>query len=141
MELWTDGSGRLTIQKGKNQVEPATVAGTPTTARALREICPDDADPAAPVFGLTGETLANRARAAARAVGMDDGFTAHSGRIGMARKLVAVQGRWRHGDTVARYTGTSRQGGIEVADTLAPTTRAITPTEVCPLFAAKLPMT
>ena len=41
---------------------------TEATARAVRGIQPDGADPAAPVFGLTGETLANRIRAAARAV-------------------------------------------------------------------------
>ena len=87
-------TARITIQKGKNQVEPATVAVTAATARALREIQPGDADPAALVFGLTGE------------------FTGHSGRIGMARRMVAAgapaavvqhQGRWGHGDMVARY--------------------------------------
>ena len=79
----------------------------------LREIQTDDADPAAPVFGLTGEALANRVRAAAKAAGLGDGFTGHSGRIGMARRMVAAgapnaavqrQGRWKHGDMVARYT-------------------------------------
>ena len=60
MELWADGTGRLTIQKGKNQVEPATVAVTAATARALRDIWPDGVDLLAPVFGQTGETLANR---------------------------------------------------------------------------------
>ena len=60
------------------------MAVTTATARALREIHTDDADPAAPVFGLTGEALANRVRAAARAAGLGDGFTGHSGRIGMA---------------------------------------------------------
>ena len=113
VELWADGTGRLTIQKGKNQAEPATVAVTAATARALRDIRPDDVDPAAPVFGLTGETLANRVRAAARAAGLGDGFTGHSGRIGMARRMVAAgapnaavqrQGRWKHGNMVARYT-------------------------------------
>ena len=113
VELWDDGTGRLTVQKGKNQVEPTTVAVTVATARALREILPKDADPAAPVFGLTGEALANRVRAAARAAGLGDGFTGHSGRIGMARRMVAAgapnaavqrQGRWKHGDMVARYT-------------------------------------
>ena len=29
VELWPDGTGRLTVQKGKNQVEPTTVAVTP----------------------------------------------------------------------------------------------------------------
>ena len=112
VELWADGTGRLTIQKGKNQVEPATVAVTAATARALRDIRPDNVDPAAPVFGLTGETLANRVRAAARAAGLGDGFSGHSGRIGMARRMGAAgapnaavqrQGRWKHGDIVARY--------------------------------------
>ena len=61
---------------------------------------------------MTGETLANRVRAAARAAGLGDRFRGHSGRIGMARRLVAAgapnaavqrQGRWKHGDMVARY--------------------------------------
>ena len=113
VELWADGTGRLTILKGKNQVEPATVAVTSATARALREILPKDADLTAPVFGLTGGALPNRGRAAARAAGLGDGFTGHTGRIGMARRMVAAGapiaavrplGRWKHGDMVARYT-------------------------------------
>ena len=90
VEFWPDGTARITVQKGKNQVEPVTVAVTVAAARALREIRPDDADPAAPVFGLTGEVLANRVRAAARAAGLGDRFTGHSGRIGMARRMVAA---------------------------------------------------
>ena len=83
------------------------------SARALREIQPNDADPTAPVFGLTGEALACRIRASARAAGLGDGFSGDSGRIGMARRMVAAgasnaavqrQGRWKHGDMVARYT-------------------------------------
>ena len=113
VEFWADGTGRITIEKGKNQIEPLTVAVTETTARALREIQPNDADPTAPVFGLTGEALACRIRASARAAGLGDGFSGHSGRIGMARRMVAAgapnaavqrQGRWKHGDMVARYT-------------------------------------
>ena len=114
VEFWPDGTARLTVQKGKNhQPDPATVALTETTARALRGIQPDGADPAAPVFGLTGETLANRIRAGARAAGLGEDFSGHSGRIGMARRMVAAggptaavqhQGRWKHGDMVARYT-------------------------------------
>ena len=65
------------------------------------------------MFGLTGEALANRVLAAARAAGLGNGFSGHSGRIGMARRMVAArapnaavqrQGWWRHGDMVARYT-------------------------------------
>ena len=71
------------------------MALTEDTARALREFQPDGGDPAAPVFVL-GED-----------------FSRHSGRIGMARRMVAAgaptaavlhQGRWKHGDMVARYT-------------------------------------
>ena len=113
VEYYPDGTARITIQKSKNQPEPATVAVTETTARALREIQPNDADPTAPVFGLTGEALASRIRAVAKAAGLGDGFSGHSGRIGMARRMVAAgapnaavqnQGRWKHGDMVARYT-------------------------------------
>ena len=109
IEFWPDGTARITIRKGNNQPEPATVAVTETSARALRDIQPDDTDPAASVFGLTGETLANRVRAA----GLGEGFCGHSGRIGMAWRMVAAgapnaavqdQGRWKHGDMVARYT-------------------------------------
>ena len=82
---WADGTGRLTIQKGKNQVEPQTVAVTAVTARALREIRREDADSAAPVFGLTAETLANRVRAAARTAGLGERFSGHSSRIDMAQ--------------------------------------------------------
>ena len=116
VEYYPDGTARITIQKGKNQPEPAIVAVTETTARALREIQPDGAEhPVSdgPVFGLTGETLASRIRAVARAAGLGEDFSGHSGRIGMARRMVAAgaptaavqhQGRWKHGDMVARYT-------------------------------------
>ena len=86
------------------------------SSRALREIQPDGAEhplSEGSVFGLTGGALANRVCAAARAAGLGDGFSGHSGLIGMARRMVAAgaptavvqrQGRWRHGDMIARYT-------------------------------------
>ena len=117
IQFWEDSSARITIQKSKNQVEPATVAVTQATARALREIQqPDGAEhPLSKglVFDLTGEALANRVRDAASAAGLGDAFSGHSGRIGMARRMVAAgapnaavqnQGRWKHGDMVAHYT-------------------------------------
>ena len=54
--------------------------------------------------------LANRIRAAARAAGLGEDFSGHSG---MARRMVAAgaptaavqhQRRWKHGDMVALYT-------------------------------------
>ena len=109
VELWADGTGRLTVQKGKNQIERATVA----TARALREIQPGNVNSATLMFGLTGEALANRVRSAARSAGLGDSFTGRSGRIGTTRRMMSAgapnavvqhQGRWKHGDMVARYT-------------------------------------
>ena len=71
------------------------------------------------MFGLTSEALANRVRDTAKAAGLGDGFSGHSGRIGMARRVVAAgaltavvqhQGRWHHSDMVARYTWGERPG-------------------------------
>ena len=42
------------------------------------------------MFGLTGEALANRVRDAVKAAGLGDNFSGHSGRIGMARRVVAA---------------------------------------------------
>ena len=115
VEFWPNGRAHIKIQKGKNQPEPLIVAVTENTARTLSEIQPDGADLSQPVFGPIGETLANRIRAAASAAGLGDGFSGHSGRIGMARRTVSArapnaavqdqgQGCWKHGDMVARYT-------------------------------------
>ena len=90
VEYYPDGTARITIQKGKNKPATVAVAVTGTTARALTEIQPNGDDPSQSVFNLTGETLANRVRAAARAAGLGDGFSGHSGRIGMARRMVAA---------------------------------------------------
>ena len=85
------------------------MAVTAATARDLREIRPADAYPAAPVLGLTSGALANRVGTA----GLGGGFNGHRGHIGMARRMVVAglpnaavhrQGRWKHGDMVARYT-------------------------------------
>ena len=107
--VWPDGTARITIRKGKNQPEPATVAVTETTARALRDIQPDDTDPAASQFGLTGETLANRVRAAARA----------AGRRGPEPRSMEAR---RYGGPV--HPGRDRGRGSEVVD-LAPVYSAV----------------
>ena len=82
VDYYQDGTARITIQKGKNQPEPLIVAVTGSTARALRGIQPGGDDLSQAVFGLTGETLANRVRAAASVAGLGEGFSGHSGRIG-----------------------------------------------------------
>ena len=97
VELCADGTGRLTIQKGKNQVEPATVAATAATARALRDIRPDDVDPGQP----------NARRSPGRGPGRRVQRTQRPHRHGSAgapNAAVQRQGRWKHGDMLARYT-------------------------------------
>ena len=79
------------------------MAVTTATARALGEIRSRDVDPAAPVFGLTGQVLANRVRAAAKAAGLGEGLSGHSGRIDMAR------GWWPQGRPTPRRS--AKAGG------------------------------
>ena len=99
------------------------------SSRALREIQPDGAEhplSEGSVLGLTGEALANLVKDAAIAADLGDGFSGHSGRIGMARRVVAAgaliaavqhQGRWHHSDTWWLGTpGVSGRGGPQVAE-------------------------
>ena len=93
MEFWGDGTARITIQKSKNSPEPATVAVTETTARALQDIQPAGTRPAAstgvrpdrPDAGQP-DTSRGQSRRPRR-----DGFSGHSGRIGMARRMWSPQ--------------------------------------------------
>ena len=61
---------------------------------------------------LTGQ-IGRRVQAAARAAGLGDGYTGHSGRVGMAQDLVKsgvelsalmTAGRWKSSKMPARYT-------------------------------------
>ena len=124
VEFWPDGPARITMQKGKNQPGPLIVAVTESTTPALHEIQPDGDDLSQPVFGLTGETLANRVRAAASAAGLGEGFSAHSPRVGMAQDLSAAggelpalmtSGRWKSAATPARHAGAQAAGKGAVA--------------------------
>lgn len=112
-----DGSGRVYVARSKSDQEAqgAVVAVTPATMDdldAIRAGAPDTA----PVVGLSADRIARRVKAAARVAGLGGAFSGHSGRVGMARRMVgngaptaAVirQGRWseRSGSAmVARYT-------------------------------------
>ena len=44
-------------------------------------------DPSTPVFGLSASQIGRRVNAAAKAVGLGEGFTGHSGRVGMTQDL------------------------------------------------------
>ena len=84
-------------------------------AAALRAIRPAEQllDRNARVFGLSSRQIGRRVQAAARAAGLGDGFTGHSGRVGMVQDLVKngvelpalmAAGRWKSAKIPARYT-------------------------------------
>ena len=84
-------------------------------AEALKAIRPaeEQLDLQAPVFGLSPQQIGRRVNAAAKAAGLGEGFTGHSGRVGMAPgpgqhrpELPALMtaGRWKNSKMPARYT-------------------------------------
>ena len=122
IERAPDGSGRVTVRRSKSDQEAvgAVVAITPTAMQDLAELRrgqPPAAAAEAPVFGgLSGDRLARRIKAVAQAAGLGAHFSGHSGRVGMARRMVSRgaplpvvvrQGRWRPATGAAmvqRYT-------------------------------------
>ena len=97
-----------TDQEGKG----AEQALGPECAQDLRAIMPEGAlvDPELPVIGLSGSQIGRRVRAMCIEAGLGDGFTGHSGRVGMAKDLRAA----RRGDARAdgrRALGLNADGG------------------------------
>ena len=97
----------------------AVVAITPTAMQDLAELRrgqPPAAAEALVFGGLSGDRLARRIKAVAQAAGLGAHFSGHSGRVGMARRMVSRgaplpvvvrQGRWRPATGAAmvqRYT-------------------------------------
>ena len=80
-------AGRLTVRRSKTdqEGEGAVVYLSPQTMRDLEAIRPGGADGTEPVFALGPAQLSRRIAAAARAAGLGDGFSGHSGRVGLAR--------------------------------------------------------
>ena len=84
-------------------------------AQALKAIRPAQQllDANTPVFGLSPRQIGRRVQAAAVAAGLGEGFTGHSGRVGMAQDLartgvelpaLMTAGRWKSSRMPARYT-------------------------------------
>ena len=80
-------------------------------ARALLAIRPDDADPAASVFGLSGQSIGRWFSAAAKRAGYR--ATAHSARVTYASELTRLgasttevmrAGAWKTARMVAHYS-------------------------------------
>ena len=119
------GSGLLAVRRSKTDPEAeGSVRYLPREAvRALGAIRPEGAGPEDPVFGLSGRQVGRRVEAAARAAGLGEGFSGHSGRVGLAAELsragastheIAAAGGWQSAGMVIRYTRkeTARRGAV-----------------------------
>ena len=115
LQMWPDGTGRLTILRSKTNRsgQPEVVAVTRAGMAALEAIRPEEPVAGQTIFGLSDRQIARRIQDAARNAGLGEDFTGHSGRVGLARTMTAngapvnatmQQGRWRNSQTVARYT-------------------------------------
>ena len=117
IEFRDDGAALITLRRSKTDQEAEGVTlyiGT-EASQALLAVRPaaELLDPGASVFGMTTRHIGNRVRAAAEAAGLGEGFTGHSGRVGMAQDLVKsgvelpalmTAGRWKSSKMPARYT-------------------------------------
>ena len=112
-----DGAGLIYIERSKtDQVgEGAYVVVTPDTLTALKQLRQDteawtDDDL---VFGLSMSQISRRVDSMARAAGLGEGYSGHSGRVGLAIRMtrrgaplqaVQTHGRWKSPSMPARYT-------------------------------------
>ena len=75
------------MRRSKTDATPRTVYLTLVAMAHLDAIRPEDADGSEPVFGLSVASISRRVKAAARAAGLGAGYSGHSGRVGMARRM------------------------------------------------------
>ena len=112
-----DGAGLVYIERSKTDQsgEGAYVVVTPDTLMALKQLRQDsetwtDDDP---VFGLSMSQICRRVDIMARVAGLGEGYSGHSGRVGLAIRMtrrgaplqaVQTHGRWKSPSMPARYT-------------------------------------
>ena len=87
--------------------------------RALDAIRPAEMDGSEPVFGLSVASISRRVKQVAESAGLGPGFSGHSGRVGMARRMAAAgaptheimtHGRWKTARMVEIYTRAEEAG-------------------------------
>ena len=117
MELRDNGSRLLEVRQSKTDPDGKGVVlyiGNEAD-EALRAIRPVEEllDRNAPIFGLSAKQIGRRVKAAAKAAGLGEGYTGHSGRVGMVQDLantgtelpaLMTAGRWKNSKMPARYT-------------------------------------
>ena len=116
-ELRDNDTGLINIRRSKTdpEAEGVTLYIGSQAAQALTAIRPAQEllDRNTSVFRLSPRQIVRRVSAAAKAAGLGEGFTAHSGRVGMAQDLAAAgvelpelmsAGRWKTSCIPAKYT-------------------------------------
>ena len=117
VEFRDNGSALLQLRRSKTdqEAEGVVLYVGREAAQALLAIRPatELLDRNAKIFGMTARHIGNRVKAAAEAAGLGEGYTGHSGRLGMAQDLVKsgvelpalmTAGRWKSSKMPARYT-------------------------------------
>ena len=112
-----NGAGLLYVERSKTDQEGAGayVAITPETLTVLKHLRQDfDAQINENlVFGLSMSQISRRVDSMARAAGLGEGYSGHSGRVGLAIRMtrrgaplqaVQTHGRWKSPSMPARYT-------------------------------------
>ena len=110
-------AGLVYIERSKTDQagEGAYVVVTPDTLVALKQLREDSGawTDDEPVFGLSMSQISRRVDSMARAAGLGEGYSGHSGRVGLAIRMtrrgtplqaVQTHGRWKSPSMPARYT-------------------------------------
>ena len=125
-----DRVGIIYIERSKTDQagEGAYVVITPDTLMALKQLRGDTETwtDEAPVFGLSKSQISRRVDSMARAAGLGEGYSGHSGRVGLAIRMtrrgaplqtVQTHGRWKSPSMPARYTRSEK--ALEALEWLA----------------------
>ena len=111
------GAGLVYIERSKTDQagEGAYVVITPDTLAAMK-LLRQDSDAWTddePVFGLSMSQISRRVDSMARTASLGEGYSGHSGRVGLAIRMtrrgaplqaVQTHGRWKSPKMTARYT-------------------------------------
>ena len=112
-----NGTALINIRRSKTdpEAEGVTLYIGQQAGEALKAIRPADQllNPDTRVFGLSPQQIGRRVKAATVSAGLGNGFTGHSGRVGMAQDLaktaaelpaLMTAGRWKSSIMPTRYT-------------------------------------
>ena len=121
LEIQTDGTSRITIRFSKTdqEGEGVTLFLSEVTTEDLMAIMPDTMDPEELIFGLSADAINRHIRKTCVNAHLGDGYSGHSGRVGMAQDLsdagattseLMTAGRWKSSIMVGKYCRNQQAG-------------------------------